>query len=265
MNQNNNQDIFKIANQSFNSRLLVGTGKYKNFQETKDAIEESGAEIVTVAVRRVNIDATKGEMLQDYLDPKKITYLPNTAGCFTADDAIRTLRLARQLGGWNLVKLEVLSNDETLYPKVIETLKACEILIKDGFDVMVYTNDDPIVARELEDIGACAIMPLAAPIGSGLGIQNKLNIELIINQSKVPVLVDAGVGTASDAAIVMEMGCDGILMNSAIAHAKNPVLMAKAMKQAVESGRNAYLAGRMPKKKYGEASSPISGKITASK
>ncbi len=254
-------DFFTVAGKKFNSRLLVGTGKYKDFQETKDAIEASGAEIVTVAVRRVNIEKKGEPMLQDFIDPKKYTYLPNTAGCFTADDAVRTLRLARVAGGWNLVKLEVLADERTLYPKVVETIKAAELLIKDGFDVMVYTSDDPIVAKELEDIGCCAIMPLAAPIGSGLGIQNRLNIELIVQQSKVPVLVDAGVGTASDAAIAMELGCDGVLMNTAIAKAKNPVLMAHAMKLAIESGRAAYLAGRMEVKKFGAASSPTTGKI----
>lgn len=258
-------DFFEVAGKKFTSRLLVGTGKYEDFAQTKSAIEASGAEIVTVAVRRVNIEKKGEPMLQDFLDPKKYTYLPNTAGCFTAEDAIRTLRLARMAGGWNLVKLEVLADDKTLYPKVIETIKAARILIEDGFEVMVYTNDDPIVAKELEDIGCCAIMPLAAPIGSGLGIQNPLNIELIIEQTKVPVLVDAGVGTASDAAIAMEMGCAGILMNTAIAKAKNPILMAKAMKLAVESGRMAYLAGRMEKKKYGNASSPLENKIAAAK
>jgi len=258
----NNQDYFEIAGKKFTSRLLVGTGKYKDFQETKDAIEASGAEIVTVAVRRVNIAKADEPLLQDFVDPKKYTYLPNTAGCFTADDAIRTLRLAKAAGGWNLVKLEVLSDDKTLYPKVIETIKAAELLIKEGFEVMVYTNDDPIVAKELEDIGCCAIMPLGAPIGSGLGIQNPLNIELIVQQSKVPVLVDAGVGVPSDATKAMEMGCDGVLMNTAIAKAKNPILMAQAMKQAVEAGRKAFLAGRMEKNYLGSASSPIKGRIT---
>ncbi len=256
-----NNDFFEVAGHKFNSRLLVGTGKYKDFQETKDAIEASGAEIVTVAVRRVNIEKKGEPMLQDFVDPKKYTYLPNTAGCFTADDAIRTLRLARAAGGWNLVKLEVLADEKTLYPKVVETIKAAELLIKEGFEVMVYTSDDPIVAQELEDIGCCAIMPLAAPIGSGLGIQNRLNIEFIVEQSKVPVLVDAGVGTASDAAVAMELGCDGVLMNTAIAKAKNPILMAQAMKQAIEAGRNAYLAGRMEKKNFASPSSPITGKI----
>jgi len=257
-----NNDFFEVAGHKFKSRLLVGTGKYKDFAETAAAINESGAEIVTVAVRRVNIEKKGEPMLQDFLDPKKYTYLPNTAGCFTADDAVRTLRLARAAGGWNLVKLEVLNDDQTLYPKVIETIKASELLIKDGFDVMVYTSDDPIIARELEDIGCCAIMPLAAPIGSGLGIQNRLNIELILEQIKVPVLVDAGVGTASDAAIAMEMGCDGILMNTAIAKAQNPILMARAMRLAIESGRAAFLAGRMERKKYGVASSPLMGKVS---
>ncbi len=250
-----------IAGKVFNSRLLVGTGKYKDFSETKSAIEASGAEIVTVAVRRVNIEQKGEPMLQDFIDPKKYTYLPNTAGCFTAEDAVRTLRLARIAGGWNLVKLEVLADEKTLYPKVIETIKAAELLIKDGFEVMVYTNDDPIVAKELEDIGCCAIMPLAAPIGSGLGIQNRLNIEFIVEQSKVPVLVDAGVGTASDAAIAMEIGCDGVLMNTAIAKAQNPILMAHAMKLAIEAGRAAFLSGRMAKKKFASASSPKEGVI----
>ncbi len=256
-------DSFKIAGHQFNSRLIIGTGKYKDFTQTALALKESGAEMITVAVRRVNVEQKNQQMLQDFIDPTKYIYLPNTAGCFTAEDAIRTLRLARSVGNWNLVKLEVLSDPKTLYPKVIETIRAAEILIKDGFDVMVYTSDDPIVAKELEDIGCCAIMPLAAPIGSGLGIQNPLNIEFIIEQAKVPVIVDAGVGTASDAAIAMEMGCDGVLMNTAIATAKNPILMAKSMKLAIQSGRMAYLAGRMPKKKYGAASSPIDGKISA--
>jgi thiazole synthase len=257
------EDFFTVAGRKFTSRLLVGTGKYKDFQETSQAISASGAEIVTVAVRRVNIEKKGEPMLQDFLDPQKYTYLPNTAGCFTADDAVRTLRLARAAGGWNLVKLEVLADEKTLYPKVVETIKAAELLIKDGFEVMVYTSDDPIVAKELEDIGCCAIMPLAAPIGSGLGIQNPLNIEFIIEQSKVPVLVDAGVGTASDAAMAMELGCDGVLMNTAIAKAKNPILMAKAMKLAIEAGRAAFLAGRMEKKKFASPSSPIIGKINS--
>jgi thiazole synthase len=255
-------DFFEIAGKKFHSRLLVGTGKYKDFQETALAVEASGAEIVTVALRRVNIEKKGEAMLQDFLSPQKYTYLPNTAGCFTAEDAIRTLRLARQAGGWNLVKLEVLADEKTLYPNVIQTIKASELLIKEGFEVMVYTSDDPIVAKELEEIGCCAIMPLAAPIGSGLGIQNPLNIQFIIEQSKVPVLVDAGVGTASDASIAMELGCDGVLMNTAIAKAKNPILMARAMKLAVEAGRLAFLAGRMEKKNFASPSSPINGKIT---
>jgi thiazole synthase len=255
-------DFFEIAGKKFHSRLLVGTGKYRDFQETAQAVEASGAEIVTVALRRVNIEKKGEAMLQDFLSPQKYTYLPNTAGCFTAEDAIRTLRLARQAGGWNLVKLEVLADEKTLYPNVIQTIKASELLIKEGFEVMVYTSDDPIVAKELEDIGCCAIMPLAAPIGSGLGIQNPLNIQFIIEQSKVPVLVDAGVGTASDASIAMELGCDGVLMNTAIAKARNPILMARAMKLAVEAGRLAFLAGRMEKKNFASPSSPINGKIT---
>jgi thiazole synthase len=255
-------DFFEIAGKKFHSRLLVGTGKYKDFQETALAVDASGAEIVTVALRRVNIEKKGEAMLQDFLSPQKYTYLPNTAGCFTAEDAVRTLRLARQAGGWNLVKLEVLADEKTLYPNVVQTIKASELLIKEGFEVMVYTSDDPIVAKELEDIGCCAIMPLAAPIGSGLGIQNPLNIQFIIEQSKVPVLVDAGVGTASDASIAMELGCDGVLMNTAIAKAKNPILMARAMKLAVEAGRLAFLAGRMEKKNFASPSSPINGKIT---
>ena len=252
-------DPLVVAGKTFQSRLLVGTGKYKDFEETKLAIEASGAEIVTVAVRRVNISAANEPMLQDYIDPKKYTYLPNTAGCFTADDAIRTLRLAREAGGWNLVKLEVLGDKNTLYPDIVETLDAAKILIKDGFDVMVYTNDDPLIAKRLEDIGCCAIMPLAAPIGSGLGIQNPLNIQLIIEQANVPVLVDAGVGTASDASIAMELGCDGVLMNTAIAEATYPIRMAHAMKLAIESGRAAYRAGRMLKRDFASASSPSEG------
>ena len=260
--QNNLKDELIIAGRKFNSRLLVGTGKYQNFQQTAQAIEESGAEIVTVAVRRVNIENKNEAMLQDFIDPTKFTYLPNTAGCYSAEEAVRTLRLARMAGGWNLVKLEVLSEQKTLYPQVIETIKASQMLIKEGFDVMVYTSDDPIVAKELEDIGCCAIMPLGAPIGSGLGIQNRLNIELIVEQAKVPILVDAGVGTASDASIAMELGCDGVLMNSAIALAKNPILMARAMKHAVLAGREAFLAGRMPKRQYANPSSPNAGLIS---
>lgn len=256
-----NPDTLIIAGKTFNSRLLVGTGKYASFDLTKTAIEASSAEIVTVAVRRVNLQNSQEPMLQDYLDPKKYTYLPNTAGCYTASDAVRTLRLARSVGGWNLVKLEVLTNDKTLYPNVIQTIEAAKSLVADGFEVMVYTSDDPVVAKELESIGCCAIMPLGAPIGSGLGIQNRLNIEFIVENAKVPVLIDAGVGTASDAAIAMEIGCDGVLMNTAIAKAQNPVLMAKSMKLAVEAGRMSFLAGRMPKSQFASASSPLKNTI----
>ncbi|WP_424425188.1 thiazole synthase [Parvibaculum sp.] len=255
------EDGFSIAGKTYRSRLIVGTGKYKDLAQNAAAVEAAGAEIVTVAVRRVNVTNPKEPMLVDYIDPKKVTYLPNTAGCYTAEDAVRTLRLAREAGGWNLVKLEVLGDQKTLYPDMVETLRAAEALLKDGFDVMVYCSDDPIMAKKLEDLGCCAIMPLAAPIGSGLGIQNPVNIRLIIEQAKVPVLVDAGVGTASDAAIAMELGCDGVLMNTAIAEAKDPILMAKAMKLAVEAGRLAYLAGRMPKRKYADPSSPLAGLI----
>ena len=241
--------------------MIVGTGKYKDFDETRDAIEASGAEIVTVAVRRVNIADPSQPMLVDYVDPKKYTYLPNTAGCYTADEAVRTLRLAREAGGWDLVKLEVLGDQKTLYPNMVETLKAAEQLVKEGFEVMVYCNDDPIAAKELENLGCCAIMPLAAPIGSGLGVQNPVHIRLIIEEANVPVLVDAGVGTASDAAVAMELGCDGVLMNTAIAEAKDPIRMARAMKLAIEAGRLAYLAGRMPKKMYADPSSPLGGLI----
>jgi thiazole synthase len=254
-------DYFEVAGKRFRSRLLVGTGKYKDFEETKLAIEASGAEIVTVAVRRVNVTDRNQPMLVDYVDPKKYTYLPNTAGCFTADDAVRTLRLAREAGGWKLVKLEVLGDKKTLYPDMEATLAATRLLVKDGFDVMVYCADDPIAAKKLEDLGACAIMPLAAPIGSGLGVQNPVQIRVIIENAKVPVLVDAGVGTASDAAIAMELGCDGVLMNTAIAEAKDPIRMARAMKLAIEAGRLAYQAGRMPKKLYADPSSPLAGLI----
>ena len=255
------EDRLVVAGRSFSSRLLVGTGKYKDFTETAAAIAASGAEIVTVAVRRVNISDPKQPMLMDYVDPKTYTYLPNTAGCFTAEDAVRTLRLAREAGGWNLVKLEVLGDQKTLYPNMVETLKATEVLLKEGFEVMVYCSDDPIMAKRLEKMGCAAIMPLAAPIGSGLGIQNPVNIRLIIEEAKVPVLVDAGVGTASDAAEAMELGCDGVLMNTAIAAAKDPIRMACAMRLAVEAGRLAYLAGRMPKKFYADPSSPLAGLI----
>ena len=255
------EDTFKIAGRSYRSRLIIGTGKYKDFAENAAALEASGAEIVTVAVRRVNVSDPSQPMLVDYIDPEKVTYLPNTAGCYTAEDAVRTLRLAREAGGWNLVKLEVLGDQKTLYPDMVETLRAAEALLKDGFEVMVYCTDDPIMAHKLEELGCCAIMPLAAPIGSGLGIQNPINIRLIIEQANVPVLVDAGVGTASDAAVAMELGCDGVLMNTAIAEAKDPVTMARAMRHAVEAGRLAYLAGRMPKKKYADPSSPLGGLI----
>ncbi len=254
-------DSFEIAGRSFSSRLIIGTGKYKDYAQNAAAAEAANAEIVTVAVRRVNLTDKDKPMLVDYLDPQKYTYLPNTAGCFTAEDAIRTLRLAREAGGWNLVKLEVLADQKTLYPDMLETLRAAELLIKDGFEVMVYCTDDPVYARRLEEAGCCAIMPLGAPIGSGLGIQNQINVRLIVEQAKVPVLVDAGVGTASDAAIAMELGCDGVLMNTAIAEAKDPILMASAMKNAVQAGREAYLAGRMAKKMYADPSSPLAGLI----
>ena len=251
----------EIAGRKFNSRLIIGTGKYKDYAENAAAAEAAGAEIITVAVRRVNLTDPNKPMLVDFLDQKKYTYLPNTAGCFTGEDAVRTLRLAREAGGWSLVKLEVLGDEKTLYPNMPETLRAAELLLVDGFDVMVYCSDDPIMCKQLEDMGCCAIMPLGAPIGSGLGLQNPVNIRLIIEQSNVPVLVDAGVGTASDAAIAMELGCDAVLMNTAIAEAKSPILMAEAMKNAVISGRQAYLAGRMPKKMYADPSSPLAGLI----
>ncbi len=261
MNTTVKDEPLVIAGRKFSSRLIVGTGKYKDYAENAAAAEAAGAEIVTVAVRRVNLTDPDAPMLVDYVSPDRFTYLPNTAGCFTGEDAVRTLRLAREAGGWDLVKLEVLGDEKTLYPNMPETLRAAELLIKDGFQVMVYCSDDPILAKQLEDIGCCAIMPLAAPIGSGLGIQNPVNIRLIIEQATVPVLVDAGVGTASDAAIAMELGCDGVLMNTAIAEAKNPLLMAEAMKNAVIAGRQAYLAGRMPKRLYADPSSPLAGLI----
>ncbi len=254
-------DSFTVAGRSFSSRLLVGTGKYKDFEETAAAIKASGAEIVTVAVRRVNITDPSQPLLVDFVDPKKYTYLPNTAGCYSAEEALRTLRLAREAGGWSLVKLEVLGDQKTLYPDMVETLQAAETLIAEGFQVMVYCTDDPLMAKRLEDIGCAAIMPLAAPIGSGLGIQNPINIRLIVEQSSVPVLVDAGVGTASDATVAMELGCDGVLMNTAIAEARDPIVMARAMKLAIEAGRLAYQAGRMPKKSYADPSSPLAGLI----
>ena len=255
------KDILKIEKYKLKSRLIVGTGKYKNFKETAEAIKASGADMVTVAVRRVNILDKKKPVLMDYLDPKKIIYLPNTAGCFTSEDALRTLRLAREMGGWKLVKLEVLGDKKTLYPNMIETLKSTETLVKEGFKVMVYCSDDPIIAKKLEDVGASAIMPLASPIGSGRGIKNKLNLSIIINNSKVPVIVDAGIGTASDATIAMELGCDGVLINTAIAKAKNPILMANSMKNAVIAGRQSYIAGRIEKLNYGSPSSPDKGLI----
>jgi thiazole synthase len=254
-------DTWTVAGRTFTSRLIVGTGKYKDFAQNAAAVEASGAEIVTVAVRRVNISDRNAPVLMDYIDPKKITYLPNTAGCFTADDAIRTLRLAREAGGWDLVKLEVLGEAKTLYPDMRETLKATEVLAKEGFHPMVYCVDDPIAAKQLEEAGAVAIMPLGAPIGSGLGIQNRVTIRLIVEGASVPVLVDAGVGTASDAAVAMELGCDGVLMNTAIAEAKDPIAMARAMKLAVEAGRTAYLAGRMGRRMYADPSSPLAGLI----
>ena len=252
---------FTLAGRTYQSRLLVGTGKYKDLEETRQAIEASGAEIVTVAVRRTNIGQNPGEPnLLDVISPERYTILPNTAGCYTADEAVRTCRLARELlDGHNLVKLEVLADQKTLFPNVVETLAAAETLVKDGFDVMVYTSDDPIIARRLAEIGCIAVMPLAGLIGSGLGICNPYNLRIILEESPVPVLVDAGVGTASDATIAMELGCAAVLLNSAIAHAQHPVLMAQAMKRAVEAGRLAYLAGRMPKKLYASASSPLEG------
>ena len=255
------KNILKIANKSLKSRLIVGTGKYRNFLETAKAIKASGADMVTVAVRRVNITDKRKPLLTDYLNPKKIILLPNTAGCFNSEDALRTLRLAREMGGWKLVKLEVLGDKKTLYPNMIETIKSTRTLVKEGFKVMVYCTDDPLLAKELENSGASAIMPLASPIGSGLGLQNKINISLIIKQSKVPVIVDAGIGTASDATIAMELGCDGVLINSAIANAKKPVLMAAAFKDAVISGRNSFLAGRMKKNYFASPSSPVKGLI----
>ena len=254
-------DFWEVAGRRFRSRLIVGTGKYKDFAQNAAAVAASGAEIVTVAVRRVNVTDPKAPMLTDFIDPKTITYLPNTAGCFTGEDAIRTLRLAREAGGWDLVKLEVLGEARTLYPDMRETLKATEVLAKEGFLPMVYCADDPIATRQLEDCGAVAVMPLGAPIGSGLGLQNKVMIRMIVEGAKVPVLVDAGVGTASDAAVAMELGCHGVLMNTAIAEAKDPIRMARAMKLAVEAGREAYRSGRMATRKYADPSSPLAGLI----
>ncbi len=257
------EDLLSISNKQYNSRLLIGTGKYKDFKETQEAIESSGSQIVTVAIRRVNVgQKKKEESILEVIDSKKITILPNTAGCYSAEDAIRTCQLARELlNGHDLVKLEVLGDKKTLYPNMPETIKAAKKLIQDDFKVMVYCNDDPIQARELEDMGCVSIMPLGAPIGSGLGIHNPHNIKLILESARVPVIVDAGVGTASDASIAMELGCDGVLMNTAIAKAKKPILMAGAMKKAVESGREAFLAGRMEKRPYASASSPLEGTI----
>jgi thiazole synthase len=254
-------DSWTVAGRTYKSRLIIGTGKYKDYAQNAAAAEAAGAEIVTVAIRRVNLSDPNQPRLTDFVDPKKYTFLPNTAGCFTADDALRTLRLAREAGGWKLVKLEVLADQKTLYPDMLETLEATKVLVREGFDVMVYCSDDPVYARRIEDAGACAIMPLGAPIGSGLGIQNPVNIRLIVEQARVPVLVDAGVGTASDAAVAMELGCDGVLMNTAIAEARDPVRMARAMKHAVMAGRDAYLAGRMGKKRYADPSSPLAGLI----
>ncbi|MEY3233386.1 thiazole synthase [Aquidulcibacter sp.] len=260
-NDLNQDDSWTVAGRTFSSRLIIGTGKYRDYAQNAAAAEAAGVEIVTVAVRRVNLSDPSQPRLTDFVDPNRYTFLPNTAGCFTAEDALRTLRLAREAGGWSLVKLEVLSDQKTLYPDMIETLEATKVLVKEGFDVMVYCTDDPVFARRLEDAGACAIMPLGAPIGSGLGIQNPVNIRLIVEAARVPVLVDAGVGTASEAAIAMELGCDGVLMNTAIAEAKDPIRMARAMKHAVQAGRDAYLAGRMGRKRYADPSSPLAGLI----
>ena len=261
MTETAQNDTWTVAGRTFSSRLIVGTGKYKDYAVNAAAAEAAGAEIVTVAVRRVNLTDPGQPVLTDFLDPKRYTYLPNTAGCFTGEDAVRTLRLAREAGGWTLVKLEVLSDPKTLYPDMEETLRALKLLVSEGFEVMVYCTDDPVYARKLEDAGAVAIMPLGAPIGSGLGVQNPINIRLIVEQSSVPVLVDAGVGTASDAAVAMELGCDGVLMNTAIAEAREPIRMARAMKHAVIAGREAYLAGRMKKRLYADPSSPLAGLI----
>jgi thiazole synthase len=254
-------DTWTVAGRTFRSRLIIGTGKYKDYALNAAAAEASGAEIVTVALRRVNLSDRSQPMLSDFVKPDRYTYLPNTAGCFSGEEAVRTLRLAREAGGWDLVKLEVLTQTKHLYPDMEETLRALKMLVADGFSVMVYCSDDPVYCRKLEDAGASAIMPAGGPIGSGLGIQNRLNIGLIVEQSKVPVLVDAGVGTASDTAAAMELGCDAVLMNTAIAEAKDPIRMAVAMKHAVIAGREAFLAGRMPKRQYAEASSPLAGLI----
>ena len=255
------KDIFKVGNQVLKSRLIVGTGKYKSFEETAAAIKASGADMVTVAVRRVNILDKKKKLLTDFLDPKKIKYLPNTAGCFTSEEALRTLRLAREVGGWKMIKLEVLGDKKTLYPDMIETLKSTKVVVKEGCKGLVYCSDDPLLARELEYLGASAVMPLASPIGSGLGIQNKVNLSIIIKNAKIPVIVDAGIGTPSDAVIAMEMGCGAVLVNSAIAKSKNPILMAESFKNSVISGRQSFLAGRMQKLFYADPSSPSKGLI----
>ena len=256
-----NDEPLIVAGQRLSSRLIIGTGKYESYEQNARALEASGAEMITVALRRVNLSDVSQPRLTDHIDPKTYVFLPNTAGCFTGEDAVRTLRLAREAGGWSLVKLEVLSDPKHLYPDMEETLRATKMLIDEGFDVMVYCSDDPVYARKLEEAGASAIMPLGAPIGSGLGIQNPVNIRLIVEQSRVPVIVDAGVGTASDAAVAMELGCDGVLMNTAIAEAQDPIRMARAMRHAVIAGREAYLAGRMAKKRYADPSSPLAGLI----
>ncbi len=255
------RDPLTIAGRTFASRLIIGTGKYADYAQNAEAAEAAGVEMVTVALRRVNLSDPSAPRLTDHVSPERYTFLPNTAGCYTAEEAIRTLRLAREAGGWSLVKLEVLADQKTLYPDMAETLRAAEVLIADGFEVMVYCSDDPVYARRLEEVGCCAIMPLGSLIGSGLGIQNPLNIRLIVEQARVPVIVDAGVGTASDAARAMELGCDGVLMNTAIAEARDPVRMARAMRHAVIAGREAYLAGRMPMKRYADPSSPLAGLI----
>jgi thiazole synthase len=261
MSEKQSSDPLIIAGKAYTSRLIVGTGKYASYAQNAEAARAAGAEIVTVALRRVNLSDRSQEILSDFVKPTEFTYLPNTAGCYTADESVRTLRLAREAGGWNLVKLEVLADQKTLYPNMPETLKAAQALIKEGFEVMVYCSDDPVYARLLEEAGCCAIMPLGSLIGSGLGIMNPVNIRLIVEAARVPGIVDAGVGTASDAAIAMELGCDGVLMNTAIAAAKDPVRMARAMRHAVIAGREAYLAGRMPKKRYADPSSPLAGLI----
>jgi len=255
------KDLFKIANKKFKSRLIIGTGKFNSYKVNQKALKASGAEIITVAIRRVNLTKKNEERLTDFINPKKYTFLPNTAGCFTANDALRTLRLAKDLGGWDMVKLEVLSDKKTLYPDMIQTIKTAEILISEGFKVLAYCSDDPVLAKRLENLGCSAIMPLGSPIGSGIGISNPLNIKLIIEQSKIPVILDAGVGCASDASIAMELGCDAVLVNSAIAEASNPVLMAESMKHAVISGRLSYLSGRMPKRNFAVESSPLKNLI----